>query len=107
VAPQLTTLQVSPVRFTPRRGTTVRYRLNTPATVTMTFRNRAYPRLRYVYRIRQGKPGADAGANRVRIIGRVRNRNVQAGRWTMQVTARNAIGGTRVLTRTLRVRPGN
>ncbi len=36
----------------------------------------------------------------------MRNRNVQSGKWTMQVTATNAQGTTRTLTRTLTVRPG-
>lgn len=105
VAPQLTRLRVSPTRFAPRQGTTVAYQLNTPSTVTLTFRHSKQPKLRYVYTARPSKVGGDAGANRFRIIGRVRNRDVRAGRWSMRVRATNAMGTTRVLTRTLTVRP--
>jgi hypothetical protein len=82
----------------------VRYRLDNNADVTMTFTYGKSRRPRYRYVARRGAVGGDAGANAVRIVGRVRNRDVLRGRWTMRVTARNARGASRTVSRVLTVR---
>ncbi|MBM3635210.1 MAG: hypothetical protein FJW99_08035 [Actinobacteria bacterium] len=88
----LTGLGVSRASFTTSQGTFVRYRLNASANVRLTFYNRAAPKRVYTYAIRAGRPGADAGQNRVFINGRVRGRAVRSGRWVMRVSAvRNGV----------------
>lgn len=105
LAPQLSQLRVRPASFRPRGGATVTYRLNAPAGVTLTFRHASGARPRYVVRLPRGAAGGDAGLNRVRLAGRVRSRDVRAGRWTMQVTAANDQGRTRAFRRVITVRP--
>jgi hypothetical protein len=78
---------VSRTAFRPSQGTVVRYRLNSSANVRMTFYNRAAPKRVYTYAIRAGRPGADAGQNRVFIDGRVKGRAVRPGKWVMRVSA--------------------
>ena len=104
--PVISGLAVSRARFAPHRGTVVRYRLSENAAVTMTFTPRGRSRPAYTYRIRPGRAGADSGANSVRIVGRVRNRDAAAGRWTMRIIARNAKGAGRPVARTLTVLRG-
>lgn len=104
--PVISGLAVTRARFAPHRGTVVRYRLSENAAVTMTFTPRGSSRPAYTYRIRPGRAGADSGANSVRIVGRVRNRDVAAGRWTMRIIARNAKGAGRPVARTLTVLRG-
>lgn len=88
----LTDLSVSRSSFSTRQGTFVRYRLNSSANVRMTFYNRAAPKRVYTYAIRAGRPGADAGQNRVFVNGRVKGRAVRTGRWVMRVSAvRNGV----------------
>ena len=83
----LTNLSVSRAAFTTAQGTFVRYRLNSSANVRMTFYNRAAPKRVYIYAIRAGRPGADAGQNRVFIDGRVKGRRVRSGKWVMRISA--------------------
>ncbi len=83
----ITSLAVSRTSFRPSQGTIVRYRLNASANVRMTFYNRAAPKRIYTYAIRSGRPGADAGQNRVFISGRVKGRSVRSGKWVMRVSA--------------------
>ena len=83
----LTSLSVSRAAFSTTQGTFVRYRLNSSANVRMTFYNRAAPKRTYTYAIRAGRPGADAGQNRVFIDGRVKGRKVRPGKWVMRISA--------------------
>lgn len=83
----LSSVAVSRTRFRPGQGTVIRYRLSKGARVRMTFTNPTRPRARYQYTLAAGRPGADAGQNRVFISGRVRGRSVLPGRWTMRIVA--------------------
>jgi hypothetical protein len=103
-APGLRALAVSRRSFRPGQGTVIRYRLDYSADVTMTFTYGKARRPRYRYVAKKDTAGGDAGANAVRIIGRVRNRNVAHGRWTMRITARNANGSSRPVSRVLTVK---
>ena len=102
--PALTDLRVS--RRVLRRGGSaiVRYSLDRSADVRMTFRRVGERRIRYVYRIRHGASGADAGENAVRILTRIRNRNVPLGRWTMTIEATSPTGSSPLLHRRLVLR---
>lgn len=83
----LSSVGVSRTRFRPGQGTVIRYRLSKGAQVRMSFTNPARPRARYQYTLKAGRPGADAGQNRVFISGRVRGTSVLPGRWTMRIVA--------------------
>jgi hypothetical protein len=102
--PALTDLRMS--RRVLRRGGSaiVRYSLDRSADVRMTFRRVGERRIRYVYRIRHGASGADAGENAVRILTRIRNRNVPLGRWTMTIEATSPAGSSPLLHRGLILR---
>lgn len=90
--PVLSQLRTSRKSFMPWQGTILRYVLNRPATMIMEFTHAGDARPRYRFTIRSGAAGARAGANSVRIVGRVRNRDVRAGLWTIRVVARTAAG---------------
>lgn len=112
VAPVLTRVSLTAKRFTVagartavaakakarKRGTTVRYTLSEQAKVTLTItsagRKKAVATLR-----RQGK----RGANRVAFSGRVGNKPLAAGRYTLTLTATDA-AGNRAAAKTLRFR---
>lgn len=103
--PELTRLSLSRRRFrrgralpsaaaAPRRGTTIRFNLSEPATVTYTFRRavRRRGKLRYVKAGRLTR-SARAGRNRLRFQGRLtRRRALRPGTYRLAVVARDAAG---------------
>jgi hypothetical protein len=103
--PVLTGLRVTRRAFRPWQGTVLRYALTQRASVTMEFIYGNERRPRYRFRIPSGAKGAVTGANSVRIVGRVRNQDVRAGRWTIRVVARTATAATPAQVRKVSVRP--
>lgn len=103
--PTISGLSVSRRAFSADRGTVVRYRLNDNARVTLAFTPRGRSKPAHVVRMRAGQMGGDAGVNAVRIVGRVGNRDVQLGGWTLRITARNARGTARPRATRLTVLP--
>ena len=71
----------------------------------MAFTPRGRSKPAHVVRMRAGQAGGDAGANAVRIVGRVGNRDVKLGAWTLRITARNARGTARPRATRLTVLP--
>ena len=104
--PTLSRLRTTRRAFEPWQGTVVRYVLNRPADLVMTFTYGTERRPRYRFRIPSGADGAKAGANSVRIVGRVRNHDVRAGRWTIRVVARTDAGSSPTQVRKVSVRRG-
>lgn len=101
----LTQLRVSRATVTPRRATTIAYRLNQDANVRITFTRKGQKKATYARVFRAGTKGGDAGLDRVQVAGRNRGRNVLPGKWVMTVTATNATGTAGPLRRTLTFRP--
>ena len=104
--PTLSRLRTTRRSFKPWQGTVVRYVLNRPADLVMTFTYGTERRPRYRFRIPSGADGAKAGANSVRIVGRIRNHDVRTGRWTIRVVARTDAGSSPTQVRKVSVRPG-
>ena len=102
--PMLTELRVSRRVLHHGGSAIIRYSLDRNAEVKMVFKRAGSRRVRYVYRIRRGKSGGDAGANAVRILTRINNRNVRAGRWTMTISATTPDGTSATLRRVLMLR---
>ena len=98
---------LTPRTLVPGLGSRIAYSLSASADVTITFarvgaRDR---RSRVVHRIPAGRPGALAGATRIRLLySRASARRKVAGAWTMTIEARGAQGGVARTTIPIRVR---
>ena len=91
----ITGFNLTPRTLVPGIGSNITYSLNMPATVTITFthsRDRARSS-RVVYRMAEGRPGAVAGATRIRLLyddaSAARKR---AGIWKVRIEAQTASG---------------
>jgi hypothetical protein len=101
----ITGFNVLPRILVPGIGSNITYTLSEPATVTIAFthsRDRARSS-RVVYRIAAGRPGAVAGATRIRLLyDSASAERKRAGIWKVRIEARTASGA--VTFRTLSVK---
>lgn len=94
-APAIAGFNLTPRTLVPGVGSTVAYSLSEPASVTLTFRAaRGRGRgTQVVYRIAEGRPGAAAGASKLRLLySRASARTKRGGPWTVTIAARTADG---------------
>jgi len=86
-------LKLSPARFRPKKGTTVRYTLSKAATTTFTVERRV--NARKFKRVRgRFKHKGKAGANSFKFKGRVGGRTLRPGTYRLNAVPRDAAGGT-------------
>jgi Calx-beta domain/Right handed beta helix region len=98
-APVASRLKVSPARFRPEKGATVRYTLSEPATTTFTVQRRVNGRRFKRVRGSIQKQGA-AGPNAFIFKGRIGGRKLAAGSYRLTAVPKDAAGNVGRKTRT-------
>jgi hypothetical protein len=103
----ITGFNVLPRTLVPGIGSNITYTLSEPAAVRITFthsRDRARSS-RVVYRIAQGRPGAVAGATKIRLLyDSASAARKRAGVWNVRIEARTSSGTVAARTLSIKVR---
>ncbi len=102
--PKLSKVSFKPSKFAlagKKKGTKIRFTLNTKATVTITFKRRGKGRKLTAKLVKRNQR---AGSRVVKFKGRAGKKKLRPGRYTVTLSARNGVGKSKIVRKTIKVK---